>query len=190
MYSALSVGDLFLLPMKEEDSETILDKKKELSSLDDYQLLFNAYNRWKSSNEKEAFVKDYMIHGQNIKMVDKIKDHIIKYLSTQELTHLNSADLNTHSFEWAAVKACLTAGLYRKYILKIWTHMVRPLIAIFVIGRFNALTVVQYKGTLWHSFFILLISCIGLNCKENVLLPFYCFKKLQPSLIAIELDQT
>lgn len=114
----MSVKEPFTLPKKGKKSKNSVEQvRKEFSqgSLSDHKMLLNVFLAWSEASKKAEFIRDNSIHHQNMEMIAGIRSLIMRYLKTEQFISDHSVDLNDNSQEWSVVKACLIAGLYRKY---------------------------------------------------------------------------
>lgn len=78
-------------------------------------MLLNVFNSWscvETGHEVSEFIKENSIHNENMKMIDGVRNIVMRYLQTESF--LSNDALNKNSKNWSIIKGCLTAGLYRK----------------------------------------------------------------------------
>lgn len=118
--SALSVRDVFILPM-DDDTLQIATIKKLFAddTLSDHMMLLKIFNDWfekrQTFNEKE-FSYENMISNSNMEMINATRKLILNHLKLvrilNENSERNSNQLNLNSMNWSIIRACLTAGFY------------------------------------------------------------------------------
>lgn len=118
--SALSLKDPFLLSAI-RSVHPINKIKREFSenSLSDHKMLYNTFTAWYSNTNKARFCTDNSISASNMMMIDGIRSVLMRHLKKTgyiyEETGLNKVQkYNDNALNWSLIKACLTAGLYRK----------------------------------------------------------------------------
>lgn len=119
--SALSLKDPFLLPTARSGHP--IDKiKREFSenSLSDHKMLYNTYTAWYSHTNKAKFCEENSISHSNMILIEGVKTVLMRHLEkngyiTEESRLIQS--YNDNALNWPVIKACLTAGLYRKYFV-------------------------------------------------------------------------
>lgn len=113
--SALSVKEPFILPVKSNTSTEQTKKEFSQQSISDHKMLLNVFNSWscvETGREVSEFIKENFIHNENMKMIDGVRNIVMRYLQTEGF--LSNDALNKNSKNWSIIKGCLAAGLYRK----------------------------------------------------------------------------
>lgn len=123
--SALSLRDPFLLPIA-RNSDCVDKMKKEFSenSLSDHKMLYNTYTAWYSHTNQAKFCADNSISNSNMTMIKGVKTVLMRHLKKMGyITEKSESaqNYNNNALNWPVIKACLTAGLYRKHFINLKT---------------------------------------------------------------------
>lgn len=119
--TALSVKQPFVLPMGGEAEALAKQHRRTLAndSCSDHMTLLRVYQRWtesKAANCERQFCRENFVSSGTMQMICGMRSQILGLMRSlgliQHRSPGNIAELNRNADNWAAVKACLTAGLY------------------------------------------------------------------------------
>lgn len=118
--SALSVKDPFVLPGLDGESLTKVSRETFAEgSCSDHMILLKVFQQWnesKSIGQDRQFCRDNYINNGCMQMICGVRAQILGHLRSIGMIQHKSPgsihELNKNATNWAAIKACLTAGMY------------------------------------------------------------------------------
>lgn len=174
--SALSLKDPFVLPIAHNDHPKD-NIKKEFSenSLSDHKVLYNTYTAWHSHTDKDKFCAENSISNSNMTLIKGVKTVLMRHLKkTGYITEESgiTQNYNDNALNWPVIKACLTAGLYRKYFFLFITLDFQYNFKIYLkfkIIVFNYIFCSKYVQSWQREFFIQAWQCKTTSVINSVL---------------------
>lgn len=113
--SAMSVQDPFKLSADDQEiSKEQIKKEFSKNSLSDHRMLLNIYESWFNEMNRTGFCAKYSISSRNMVTIQGVRQLILRHLRMNEYINGDWNFFNLNALKWESVKACLTAGLYRK----------------------------------------------------------------------------
>lgn len=115
--SALSVKNLMRLWGSDNQRNERSDMKELPKCFSDHQRLLIIYEEWQGAENKNEFCSRHSLSKRNMKKVERVRNLLMHHLKIAKYIRNDNEiiNLNHNSMRFDVVKACITAGLYRKY---------------------------------------------------------------------------
>lgn len=113
--SALSMKEPFLMTSDVEARNKLNKVRREFAydALSDHKMLLNIYDAWKSSDNRRKFCSENSISNAIMFQMQGVKTLLERHI--MERHNSDKVHLNSNALKWDVVKACIVAGLNRKF---------------------------------------------------------------------------
>lgn len=118
--SAMSVKDPFVMPTNVESRVNVNKARKDFgyTALSDHQMMIDMYDAWMSSDNRRQFCRQNYISNTSMEMIQSMRILLERYVNQcieSGQYPVNKQTLNDNALKFEVVKACIVAGLQRKF---------------------------------------------------------------------------